>query len=108
MGRRLFFADWLDAFAIEADARAGRLDEAIAAAEHAVPTLRAVGSSFAEAIAQQAWGLALTASGRLDEARTHLAEAVRLLDAGDAHMEAARARAVLDLVDRRTSAGARA
>ena len=102
MGRRLFFADWFDAFAIEADARAGRFREAIEAAEHAVPGFRAAGSAFAEALAQQAWGLALLGSGQPSEARDHLAEAVRLLDAGDAQMEAARARAALDLATPRS------
>jgi hypothetical protein len=77
------------------------VDEAIAAAERAIPEFRAGGSLFAEALAHQAWGLALAGGDRLDEARSHLAEAVRLLDEGDARTEAARAREALDLVDRR-------
>jgi tetratricopeptide (TPR) repeat protein len=93
-GRRLVFADWFDAFAIEAAQRAGRPDEAIAAAAAAAPGFRATGSVLAEGIVQRAWGLALTErpEPQLAEAAAHLAESLRLLLGGEAHVEAARTR----------------
>jgi tetratricopeptide (TPR) repeat protein len=96
LGRRLVFADWFDAFAVESAAIAGRDEEALAAAESAVLAFRPAGSTFAEAVAHRAWALALARRAEsLDEALTHLAESLRLLDAGEAHVEAARTRLLL-------------
>ena len=108
LGRRLFFADWLDAFAVESLARAGRPAEAIAAAEEAMPGFQANGSTFAEAIAHRGWGTALAEGGDLEGAAAHLGESLRLLTAGECAMEAARTRILLARGERRRGDGAAA
>ncbi len=103
LGRRLVFADWFDAFAVEAAQRAGRAGEAITEAARAAPAFEAAGSIFAAGIARRAWGLALAAQedAPLDEAIGHLSESLRLLSLGEAHVEAARTRIGLARLHRR-------
>ncbi len=101
LGRRLFYADWLDAFVVEATARAGRSGEAIVAAEQAIRAFHTNGSTFAEAVAHRGWGTALADLGELDAARAQLGDALRLLTAGECTMEAARTRLQLAAVERR-------
>ncbi len=106
MGRRLFYADWFDAFAIEAAQRAGRLEEALSEAARTAPLLAAAGSVFAEGLVRRAWGLALTegapaGASSLDEALAHLQESLRLFTQGEAAVEAARTRLGLARVHRR-------
>lgn len=92
LGARLVIADWFAAARAEMAFRAGRLDEAIALAEEAVEFARGMGGIFGEGVAQQAWGEALAALGRLDEAETHLAAARERFEAGDARLPVAHLR----------------
>ncbi len=98
LGRRLVFADWFEAFAVEAAQRAGRADEAILTAARAAAAFRASGSIFAEGIVQRAWGLAVAARPpvRTDVASAHLGESLLLLALGEAHAETARSRRALE------------
>jgi hypothetical protein len=102
MGRRLFYADWFDAFAIEAAQRAGRTSEALSEAARTAPLLASAGSVFAEGLVRRAWGLALadTAAGDadLERALSQLTDSLRLFTEGEAVMEAARTRLGLALV----------
>ncbi len=91
-GSHLFLDDWLAAIKIEMALNAGRIEETLARVEQAVSFARSVDGRFAEALVQRAWGTALA---RLDpaaaqEAETHFASSLDLLDAGGALLEAAR------------------
>ena len=98
LGRRLVFADWFDAFAVEAAQQAGRGEEAMVLAAGAAEAFRASGSIFAEGLVQRAWGLALAAQSpsRVDQAAAHLGESLLLLALGEAHAETARSRRALE------------
>ncbi len=104
MGRRLFYADWFDAFAIEAAQLAGRPEEAISEATRTAPRLAASGNVFAEGLVRRVWALALMAhsdgGASQDEALSLLSESLRLFSLGDAHVEAARTRIGLALLHR--------
>jgi tetratricopeptide (TPR) repeat protein len=112
MGRRLFYADWFDAFAVEAAQRAGRFEEAIAEAARVAPGLRASSNVFAEGLVQRAWALALAArapaGAPLDEALDRLAESLHLFELGEIRVEIARTRLALALVHRRRGDEAKA
>jgi tetratricopeptide (TPR) repeat protein len=101
LGRRLVFADWFDAFALESAARAGRFAEVIAAAGPAVAAFAAAGSTFAEGITRRAWGLSLAGRGEgaVEEAVAQLRESERLLDEGEVYVEAERTRAAIAEVE---------
>ncbi len=99
MGRRLVFADWFDAFALESAARAGHFDEVIAAAPAAAAGHAAAGSLFAEATTHRAWGLALAGRGLLGEAVAHLRESERLFEEGEVFVEAEATRAAIAAVE---------
>ncbi len=93
LGRRLVFADWFDAFALESLARAGRFDDVLAAAGPAAAAFASAGSIFAQGITLRAWGLALAGlGGAAAEARAHLEASERLFDEGEVFVEAERTR----------------
>ncbi|MFO0589446.1 MAG: protein kinase [Polyangiaceae bacterium] len=98
LGRRLVFADWMDAFAIEAEGNAGRHEDVLALASRLAPTLRAAGSIFAEGLVQRAWGVAIAATepAHIAAATEHLGESVLLLALSEAHTETARSRRALE------------
>ena len=100
MGRRLMFADWFDAFALESAARAGRRAEVLAVAGSTASAFAAAGNTFAAGVVHRAWGLALAAGGdgQRDEALAHLRESERLFDEGEVFVEAELSRrAIADL-----------
>ena len=68
--------------------RAGRSDEALAAAERSDAAARRSGDDEAMTMAQGRRLLALVQVGRLDEARAALGEATRHMPSGDASLEA--------------------
>jgi len=94
MGRRLVFADWFDAFALESAASSGRSDDVLAAAGPAAAAFGAAGSTFAQAITHRAWGLSLAngGAGARAEALAHLQQSERLFDEGEVFVEAERTR----------------
>jgi tetratricopeptide (TPR) repeat protein len=92
LGRPLVHADLLAAVSVETAYGAGRLQEAIDLAERAVGIAQERGAIFAEGLARRAWGQALAAlvPPQWDEADAQLAHSLRLLEAGQARLEAAR------------------
>lgn len=93
-GGQLFFADMFLAAYADLALRQGRLDQAIARAQHAIEVARAVGSVFSEGLAQRVWGQALAAA-HPSEARAHLETGLALFESGNAQIEAARTRRAL-------------
>ena len=79
---------------------AGRVQEVIALAEHAVDIAQDVGGIWAEGLARRAWGQALAAlvppviseteGPQWDQAEAQLAQSLRLLEAGQCRLKAAR------------------
>jgi hypothetical protein len=108
LGGRQIFADWFEAFAIEGAALAGRDEEVLTTAPAAVASFRALGSTFAEALAQRGWGLVLANRSQIEEALAHLDISRRLLAGGEVHVEAARTRLQIALVHRRNGDAAAA
>ncbi len=90
----------------------GRVQEALTLARHAVAVTQEMGSIFAEGIARRTWGRALGAlvPPQWDEAEDQLARSLRLLEEGQARLEAARTHVAWGAVcrDRGDLAGARA
>jgi tetratricopeptide (TPR) repeat protein len=98
IGGHYLIDDWLAAIKTEMALNAGQIAEALERAEDAVHFARSVDGKFAEAIARRVWAEALVALDppQWDEADAdaHLAQSWRLLDAGEARLEAARTRVV--------------
>jgi tetratricopeptide (TPR) repeat protein len=92
LGRPLVHADLLAAANAETAYGAGHVRQAIDLAERAVGIAQERGAIFAEGLARRAWGQALAALAppQWDEAEAQLAHSLRLLEAGQARLEAAR------------------
>jgi tetratricopeptide (TPR) repeat protein len=102
LGEPLIHGDWLAAVHAEIAFGAGRVQEAIALAQRAVDIAQGVGSIISEGMARRAWGQALAAleTPQWDEAEDHLSESLRLLEEGQARLQAARTRAAWGAVCR--------
>jgi adenylate cyclase len=89
----------------------GRVQEALTLARHAVAVTQEMGSIFAEGIARRTWGRALGAlvPPQWEEAEDQLAQSLRLLEEGQARLEAARTQVAWGTIcrDRGELAGAR-
>jgi tetratricopeptide (TPR) repeat protein len=119
LGEPLIHGDWLAAVHAEIAFGAGRVQEAITLAQRAADIAQGVGSIIAEGMARRAWGQALAAltppvlskAGGLqwDEAESQLAHSLRLLEDGQARLQAARTHVAWGGVcrDRGDFAGAR-
>lgn len=92
-GGHLFFADMFEAAYAELALRQGNMDVARERAIHAVEMARATGSVFSEGLAQRVWAQTLAH----EPAAPHFAESIHLFEAGNAQIEAARARTAWDL-----------
>jgi tetratricopeptide (TPR) repeat protein len=94
LGGRLLLTDWFMAARAELALNAGRLQEAVELAEHAVAAGQAVANVFSQGLAHRTWALALSQldRGRLDDAEQHLAASVEALESGGILLEAARSR----------------
>ncbi len=92
LGAQIGIADWFMAASAEMALAQGRVEDARALAEQTVATAAMIGGVFSAGLAQRVWGAALAASTppRWDEAEAHMAESVRALESGAAHLEAAR------------------
>jgi tetratricopeptide (TPR) repeat protein len=93
-GGKLMMGDWLDAIGAEVMYNAGRTQEALALADRTVEMAQSVGGIFAEGWARRIRGQALARlePPRRKEAEEEFAESVRLFEACDARLEAARTR----------------
>jgi class 3 adenylate cyclase len=89
LGGRVFLADVFAAVKAETALGAGRVEEARKHAEAVAEAASAAGSLLAGGLARRVLGLAL-ADSRPAEAEAQLAESLRLLEAGEARLEAAR------------------
>jgi class 3 adenylate cyclase len=91
LGGRVFLADVFAAVQAEAALNAGRPEEARRVAEATAQAAEASGSLLAGGLARRVLGEALAAEpSRVAEAEAQLVESLRLLEAGDARLEAAR------------------
>jgi DNA-binding SARP family transcriptional activator len=92
LGGRLVMADQLAALDAEIACGAGRVREAIILAEQAVGIAQERKTIHCEGLARRTWGQALAAlvHPQWDEAEAQLAESLRLLEAGQSQLEAAR------------------
>jgi DNA-binding SARP family transcriptional activator len=92
LGGRLQAVDQFAAWEAEIALNANRVEEALTLAEQAVSIARSLDSIGFQGWAQRVWGQALAAlkPPRWDEAESHLAESLRLLESGEAVVEAAR------------------
>ncbi len=100
LGGRIVLADQLAALDAEIAYGAGRVREAIALAERAVGIAQERKTIQSEALARRIWGQALAAlaspdqgksnGAQWDEAEAQLAHSLRLLEEGQARLEAAR------------------
>ena len=100
LGEPLIHGDWLAAIHAEIAFGAGCVQEASALAERAVAIAQGVGGIIAEGMARRAWGQALAALAQpvidksdepqWDGAESQLAESLRLLEEGQARLQAAR------------------
>ncbi len=112
LGQPITRADFLASVQAEIALGTGNMSEAIAASERAVGIAQEMGSIFTEGMARRAWGQALAAlqPPQWDEAEAQLAQSVRLLEAGQLLLEAARTQVAWGAVcrDRGDLAGARA
>jgi len=102
LGRSLAFADWFAAARAEIALRAGNSADALRLAEHAVAGAHAVRGLWAEGFAQRVWGQALAALDppQWDEAELRMRESLRLLEEGDANLEAAQTHVVWAMLRR--------
>jgi tetratricopeptide (TPR) repeat protein len=93
-GGRLVFADAFGAASAEIALNAGRATEAIALAEQTTQSAQSMDDNYAQGLAQRVWGEALARLDppQYDQAGAHFADALRLFEAGDARLEAARTR----------------
>lgn len=96
LGTQILGSDWRAAGIAEMAFAAGKPEQALALAQEAVTLAQSAGGLFAEGLAQRVWGQALAALHplRWDEANERLAVSLRLLESGDARLEAARTRVV--------------
>ena len=91
LGSALLGADWLTAIRAFIALGEGNYNEACELAESAISFARRVGGIMAEGLAERALGHALLLSGHnMLDASEHFAASVRLLESGDARLEAAR------------------
>jgi tetratricopeptide (TPR) repeat protein len=92
LGGRLQGVDQFAAWEAEIAFNANRVEEALALAEQAVTIAQSLDSIGYQGWAQRVWGQALAAlhPPRWDEAEVHLAESLRLIESGEAVIEAAR------------------
>jgi hypothetical protein len=92
LGEPLLRANYLAAIRAEIAYGAGRVQKALVLAERAVNSAQEMGGIFSEGLARRTWGKALAALDppRWDEAEAQLAHSLRLLEAGQARLEAAR------------------
>jgi tetratricopeptide (TPR) repeat protein len=88
---QLVLADWFAAAEAELALNAGRVEDALSLAEQAVAVAKPAGGILAEGLAQRIWGQALATADppRWDESERHMAESLRALETGEAHLEAA-------------------
>lgn len=93
LGGRLLLGEWLTAIESETLLGAGDAIAALKRGEEALAIAKAAGSVVAEGLAERAIGRALAAGAppRWEEAETHLAKAVSLLETIGAKFELARA-----------------
>ena len=96
LGGRVVAADWLVAAEAEIALNAGRTEEALTLASHAVIFAQKVGGIYGAALAERTWAQALA---RLDpprwvDAEARLAESLRLFEEGDSRLEVARTHVV--------------
>src|SRR5262249_7637398 len=89
---RIIMADWFAAIEANIAFDAGHVAEAVTLAKAAVGLAKSVGGIFAEGLAHRTWAQALATLNppQWDDAEAHLAESLRLLEEGDARLEAAR------------------
>jgi len=93
---QLILADWFAVARADIALAAGRIEEAVTLAEHAVDVAKQVGSVFTEGLAHRVWAQALAAATppRWDEAEAHLATSLRALESGEARLPAAHAQLI--------------
>ncbi len=96
LGGHLIGADWCAAFDAEIAMNLGCVEDAISLAQQAANIAQVTGGLLGGGWAHRAWGRALArlTPPQWDEAEAHLAESLRLLESGDARLEAARTHVV--------------
>jgi hypothetical protein len=92
LGGRVTLPDLVEALHVQIALLAGEVDAALARAEQAVATARAMNGLWGMILAERVWGEALArcTPPRWDEAEAHLAASLRACEEGDARLEAAR------------------
>ena len=92
LGEVLLNTDILVTVDAEIALGAGRVQEALALAEHAVAVARRMGAGYSESMARRTWGQALAAlvPPQWDEAEDQLVQSLCLLEEGQCRLEAAR------------------
>ena len=91
IGGSLVYADWFAAARAELALETGRLEEARTLAERAVAQAQEISGMFAQGLAQRTWAQSLVGldPGNTVEADAHMAESLRVLEGGNALLEAA-------------------
>jgi tetratricopeptide (TPR) repeat protein len=94
LGQNLIFGDWFAAAGAEIALNAVQIDNALELAEQAAARGQQMGGLYSQGLAHRVWGQALAAHQppRSAEAEKHFAESLRLFEAGQARLEAARTR----------------
>jgi len=92
LGQNLVFGDWFAAASAEIALNAGQVEIALDLAEQAAARGQQMGGLFSQGLAHRVWGQALAAHQppRSAEAEKHFVESLRLFEAGQARLEAAR------------------
>jgi tetratricopeptide (TPR) repeat protein len=92
LGNPLIHAHFVAAVNAEIALGAGRVQEALCLAQHAVGVAQDMDTIFTEGLARRAWGRALAAlvPPRWKEAEAQLTQSLRLMEAGQSRLEAAR------------------
>jgi len=90
LGGHLVLTDLFSAASAEIALKAGQIAEAINLAEKTATSSQVVNNIFAQGLAHRVWGQALAARNEWNESHDHFVESLRLLEEGDARLEAAR------------------